>query len=86
MNSAKHKKKATKVLTDSEFDAKFDQGGDITPYLDFDKAVAVKRVNVDFPHWMVKQLDQEAKKLNISRQAVIKMWVNDQLIRKNLST
>jgi hypothetical protein len=48
---------------------------------EFDKAVfvRVRRVNVDFPDWMIKMLDQEALKLNVSRQAVIKMWIRERL-------
>ena len=72
-------KKAKKTITGAEFDAMFDRGEDITPYVDFAKAVVVHRVNVDFPVWMIKRLDQEALKLNISRQAVIKMWLSDRM-------
>jgi hypothetical protein len=68
-----------KTISAKEFDAKFDRGEDITPYLDFDSMVVVRRVNVDFPDWMIKRLDQEAQKLNISRQAVIKMWLSDRM-------
>ncbi len=71
------------MITAAEFDAMFDRGEDITPYMDFDSAVVnpgtVRRVNVDFSSWMLKRLDQEALKLNISRQAVIKMWIYDRL-------
>ncbi|MBI4056391.1 MAG: CopG family transcriptional regulator [Elusimicrobia bacterium] len=66
-------------MTAKEFDFKFEQGKDITPYLNFKEATVVKRVNVDFPIWMVELLDREALKLNISRQAVIKMWIHDRL-------
>ncbi|MBI4062997.1 MAG: CopG family transcriptional regulator [Elusimicrobia bacterium] len=66
-------------MSSEDFDAKFERGEDIFKYMDFEKATVVKRVNVDFPAWMVKLLDQEALKLNISRQAVIKMWIHDRL-------
>lgn len=75
------KRKSKKEITAKEFDAKFERGEDISPYLDFDKAVVVKRVNVDFPSWMIESLDKEASKLNVSRQAVIKMWINDRIVR-----
>lgn len=39
----------------------------------------IQRVNVDFPEWMVKKLDEEAHKLNVSRQAIIKMWLRERL-------
>ncbi|MFA5974541.1 MAG: CopG family transcriptional regulator [Elusimicrobiota bacterium] len=73
------KQKKVKAISSAEFDQKFDQGVDISPYVDFDQAIIVKRVNVDFPDWMIKRLDREAAKLNISRQAVIKMWISDRL-------
>lgn len=73
------RKKRIKTISAEEFDRKFDAGEDISPYLDFEKAVLVERVNVDFPAWMVKRLDREATKLNVSRQAIIKMWIHDRL-------
>ena len=73
----KNKKKIN--ITSAEFDQKFDKGEDIFGYLDFEKAVVVRRVNVDFPAWMINLLDKEALKLNVSRQAVIKMWIHDRL-------
>ena len=71
------KPKKPRTITAARFDGMFDRGDDITPYLDFSKAVVVRRVNVDFPDWMIKRLDEEALKLNISRQAVIKTWIYD---------
>ena len=79
-------KKAEKIITGAEFDAMFDRGEDITPYVDFTRAVVVHRVNVDFPAWMIKRLDQEAAKLNISRQAVIKMWLSDRMMASRAKT
>ena len=38
-----------------------------------------KRVNIDFPLWMVQSLDKEAKHVGVSRQAVIKMWLAERL-------
>lgn len=68
-----------KTITAAVFDAKFDRGEDITEYLDLKKATVVQRVNVDFPSWMVDMLDREAIKLNVSRQAIIKMWIRERL-------
>jgi hypothetical protein len=66
-----------------EFDKKFDEGGDVTEYLDVSKArrptQEQKRVNVDFPLWMIKQLDKEAKRLGVPRQSIIKLWVAERL-------
>jgi hypothetical protein len=70
-----------------EFDKKFDEGGDVTDYLDLSKArrptQEQKRVNVDFPLWMIQQLDKEAKRLGVPRQSIIKLWVAERL--KNAS-
>ncbi len=73
------KRKKVKPISAEEFDRLFDEGKDITPYLDFKRAVFVSRVNVDFPAWMIQRLDREATKLNVSRQAIIKMWIHDRL-------
>jgi hypothetical protein len=76
---ARSKAKKNRRITAAEFDEKFERGEDITPYLDLEKATVVQRVNVDFPSWMVDMLDQEAVKLNVSRQAIIKMWIRERL-------
>ena len=67
----------------SSFDKKFESGEDITHLLDLTKVrrlgLEVKRVNVDFPEWMVDSLDKEAHRLGITRQSLIKIWVADKL-------
>jgi len=67
----------------SQIDRKFDAGEDITKYLDVSKALRPeqeqKRVNVDFPVWMIHSLDKEAKRLGVPRQSVIKVWVAERL-------
>jgi len=66
-----------------EFDKKFDNGEDITKYLDYSKARRPgreqKRVNVDFPVWMIQSLDREADRLGVPRQSVIKVWIAERL-------
>lgn len=66
-----------------QFDNKFDSGEDITKYLDVSKAhrpeQEQRRVNVDFPTWMLQSLDKEAKRLGVPRQSVIKVWVAERL-------
>lgn len=79
MKSSSRSKRPAKGIVAEEFDARFDSGEDITGFLDLKKATVVQRVNVDFPSWMVSMLDQEATKLNVSRQAIIKMWVRERL-------
>ena len=66
-----------------EFEAKFDEGEDVSQYLDLSKAKRVnheqKRVNVDFPVWMVQSLDREARRLGVPRQSLIKLWISERL-------
>lgn len=66
-----------------ELDKKFDAGEDISQYLDISKAHRPKqdqkRVNVDFPLWMIQQLDKEARRLGVPRQSIIKVWVAERL-------
>ena len=66
-----------------EFDKKFDEGEDVSQYLDMTRArrpvQEQKRVNVDFPLWMIQLLDKEAKRLGVPRQSVIKIWVAERL-------
>ena len=66
-----------------EFDEKFDRGEDVTRALDRDRArrpgLGQKRVNVDFPAWMIESLDREAKRRGVTRQSIIKMWLADRL-------
>ncbi len=66
-----------------KFEQQFDEGGDITASLDLSKAKRVlqeqKRVNVDFPTWMIESLDREAGKLGVTRQSIIKVWLAERL-------
>lgn len=66
-----------------EFEKKFDDGEDITQHLDLSRArrpeQEQKRVNVDFPLWMIHELDKEAKRLGVPRQSIIKVWVAERL-------
>ena len=70
-------------------DKKFDAGEDITAYLDLLKARRpgheLKRVNVDFPLWMVRSLDREAERLGVPRQSLIKVVIAQHLER-NVTT
>jgi hypothetical protein len=66
-----------------DFDKKFDEGEDISQHLDISKArrpvQEQKRVNVDFPVWMIQLLDKEARRLGVPRQSIIKVWVAERL-------
>ena len=88
-----------KTITAEEFDRKFDNGEDILPYIDLsskmtksefeDKVLSIKKVNVDLPSWAISSLDKEAKRIGVTRQSIIKMWLIQKLDdiqsnRKNL--
>ncbi len=68
-----------------KFDSDFDQGKDISGALDLSKArrpkQEQKRVNVDFPTWMIEMLDKEAGRLGVTRQSIIKIWLAERLER-----
>ena len=71
-------------MTAEQLDDIFDKGEeDILPYLDLAKAVRpghqAKRVNVDFPSWMISRLDFEADRLGVPRQSLIKVWIAERL-------
>ena len=74
-----------KAIKAKEIEKKFDEGEDISKYLDLSKArrpeQEQKRVNVDFPMWMIHLLDKEAKRLGVPRQSIIKVWVAERLER-----
>ena len=65
------------------FDAKFEKSEDITRVLDVSRArrplQEQRRVNVDFPTWMIESLDREAGRLGVTRQSVIKVWLAERL-------
>ena len=65
------------------FDKNFDEGKSILDQLDLSRArrpgLEQKRVNVDFPIWMIHSLDKEAKRLGVPRQSIIKIWLAERL-------
>jgi hypothetical protein len=72
-----------KAIKTTEFDRRFADGEDVSVHLDWASAhrpnLESKRVNVDFPSWMVSGLDREAKRLGVTRQSLIKMWIAERL-------
>ena len=66
-----------------KFDADFDSGKDITAALDLSQArrplQKQRRINVDFPDWMIESLDREASRLGVTRQSIIKIWLAERL-------
>ncbi len=69
----------------SEFDHKFEQGEEIVGDLDLAGArrpgLEPRRVNVDFPAWVIDSLDREARRLGVTRQSIIKIWIAERLER-----
>jgi hypothetical protein len=76
-------------ITAKEFDEKFDNGEDMSQYLDFSKSLKVndfekkitktKRINVDFPENILMLLDKEAQRIGVTRQSIIKVWIAERL-------
>ena len=70
-------------------DRKYDEGKDITAELDLSKIKKPnqqqRRVNVDFPTWMIESLDKEASRLGVTRQSIIKVWLAERLEQRGNS-
>ena len=68
-----------------ELDKKFDAGEDVMEFFDVSTlkrpGLEVQQISVDFPQWMIDELDKEAQRLNIHRQDVIKTWIAQKLDR-----
>ncbi|MBV5278163.1 MAG: CopG family transcriptional regulator [Campylobacteraceae bacterium] len=66
-----------------ELDKLFDNGDDLLPHLDLSTAKRIgtqpKKINVDFPEWIINALDMEAKKIGVTRQSIIKVWISERL-------
>jgi hypothetical protein len=66
-----------------DFDQKFDAGADLSGDVDWGKArrpnLKLKRVNVGFPAWVVEALDRESRRLGVTRQALVKLWIAERL-------
>lgn len=77
------KAESPEAISAEELDRRFDDGEDVSGYFDWSTprkaALEAKRVNVDFPAWMVRSLDVQARKRGVTRQALIKMWLADRL-------
>ncbi len=72
-----------KKISAEEFDRRFDDGKDVSAFIDWSTAhrpgLEIKRVNVDMPSAMIERLDKQAKRRGVTRQALIKMWLADRL-------
>jgi hypothetical protein len=69
--------KGKKKITAEEFDQKFESGQDMSENVDWENAT--KTVNVDLPKWAISELDKEASRRGVARQALMKMWLIDKL-------
>jgi len=72
-----------KYITAEELDRRFEAAEDISEYLDLQHVerpgLDPRRISVDFPEWMIARLDQEAHRLGVTRQSVIKFWISERL-------
>jgi hypothetical protein len=75
--------KSKPKITAEEFDALFDSGADIMGHLDLSKirrpGLERQRVSIDFPAWMLAALDRQAKRIGVTRQALIRMWIAERV-------
>jgi hypothetical protein len=71
------------TITAQEFEKRFDDGEDITPYIDHASirrpGLEVRRVNVDFPEWIIQELDLLSRRIGVTRQALIKLWISERI-------
>lgn len=71
------------TITAKELDRRFDEGEDITEFLNLDQAfrpnLEQRRVNLDLPNWMIASLDQEAKRVGVTRQSIMKVWISERI-------
>ncbi len=75
-------KKSVKKITSKEFDKRFDKGKDMGYFLDVSKAKAnkkIQRINIDFPIFLLAEIDKEARKIGVARSALIKLWLSEKL-------
>ena len=76
-------KREKNTITAEELDRRFDDGEDISDYLDWSKAkrplLEQRRVNVDLPAWMIDSLDLEAKRIGVTRQSIVKVWLSERI-------
>lgn len=75
--------KKISTLTAKQFDDRFDRGEDISAFVDTSTikrpGLEARRVNVDFPEWVIQSLDTESKLIGVSRQSLIKLWISERL-------
>ena len=83
----KQRTSKSRAVSAAELDAMHDAGVDLSNHVDLGKAVrpgrTVQRVNVDFPVDLLREIDQEARRLGVTRQAFIKVRLADSLVKSH---
>jgi hypothetical protein len=78
------------TITAEDLDRRFDDGEDITEFLNLDQAfrpnLEQRRVNLDLPNWMIASLDQEAKRVGVTRQSIMKVWMSERIKAEQVGT
>lgn len=76
-------KKSKDTISVEELDRRFDEGEDVSRFLDWSTArrpgLEQRRVNVDLPLWMIESLDGEARRVGVTRQSIVKVWLAERL-------
>lgn len=76
-------KKNKDTISAEELDRRFDNGEDVSRFPDWSTAqrpgLEQRRVNVDLPVWMIESLDGEAKRVGVTRQSIVKVWLAERL-------
>ena len=76
-------------MTAKEFERRCDASEDITPYIDKSTmrrpGLEARRVNVDFPEWVISMLDAQSKRIGVSRQSLIKLWISERIQQEEQS-
>ena len=79
--------KTRAVVSADEIARRADRGEDVSRFFTNSGRMMppIQRVNVDFSQEMLAELDDAARRLNVSRQAVIKTFVREGLDRRYLA-
>lgn len=77
------KKQSTKKISNEELENKFDNNESVLEFFETEKPI--KRVNVDFAADVVKDLDEIAKSINITRQSLIKVWISEKIKEEKIA-
>ena len=72
-----------KNIRNDDLENMFDSGEDISDYVDWNNTRKInteqKRINIDLPIWIINQLDKESKKIGVTRQSIIKVWLSEKI-------